>query len=61
MASPGLTVIAEKNVENAGDDAEETPTKKTKVKKEASEEPISHEDDGFGLNGNHYENAMGPQ
>lgn len=56
-----LTILAEKNIHNADDDVEETPTKKTKVKQEATEEPSNHNDDGFGLNGNHYENAMGPQ
>jgi hypothetical protein len=54
--------LAEKDVE-AGDDDEvpETPSKKAKtsVKEEPSEEASDHGADGFGINGNHFDNAMG--
>jgi hypothetical protein len=59
-----LTVIlfTEKDAENAEDDGvPQTPSKKAKVKKEPSAELSDHSADGYGVNGNHYENAMGPQ
>ena len=60
-----MTSIKDKNVE-AGDDDEipETPSKKAKtngVKKEPSEQDSDHGTDGYGINGNHFDNAMGPQ
>jgi hypothetical protein len=52
----------EKDAENAEDDGvPQTPSKKAKVKKEPSAELSDHSADGYGVNGNHYENAMGPQ
>jgi hypothetical protein len=57
-----MVLFTEKDAENAKDDGvPQTPSKKAKVKKEPSAEPSNHSADGFGLNGNHYDNAMGPQ
>lgn len=58
--------LAEKDIENFDDDAvPQTPSKKTKVKKEPSVEPSAeisdHGSDGYGMNGSHYDNAIGTQ
>jgi len=57
-----MTSLTGKAVEADDDDeVPETPSKKAKsngVKQESSEEAS---DNGFGLNGDHFENAMGPQ
>jgi hypothetical protein len=55
-------IFTEKDTESVEDDGvPQTPSKKAKVKKEPSAEPSDHSADGYGVNGNHYENAMGPQ
>lgn len=60
-----MTSLTEKDVEAEDDDeVPETPSKKAKingVKKEPSEEASEHSADGFGLNGSHFNNAMGEQ
>jgi hypothetical protein len=57
-----MILFTEKDAENVEDDAvPQTPSKKAKVKKEPSAELSDHSADGYGVNGNHYENAMGPQ
>jgi hypothetical protein len=57
-----MVPFTEKDAENAEDDGvPQTPSKKTQVKKEMSAEPSDHRADSFGINGNFYENAMGPQ
>jgi hypothetical protein len=58
-----MTSLTEKDVEADDDDeVPQTPSKKAKtngVKKEPSEEASDHGADGYGLNGTHFENAMG--
>lgn len=60
-----MTSLAEKGIEADDDDeVPETPSKKVKaneVKKEPSEEGSDNAANGYGLNGSHFENAMGPQ
>jgi hypothetical protein len=57
-----MVLFTEEDAENAKDDGvPQTPSKKARVKKEPSAEPSNHSADGFGLNRNHYDNAMGPQ
>lgn len=61
-----MTPLTEKAVEADDDDDEvpRTPSKKAKtkkVKKEPSEEVSDNAADGFGINGNHFENALGPE
>jgi hypothetical protein len=57
-----MVFLTEKDTESMEDDGvPQTPSKKAKVKKEPSAEPSDHSTDGYGVNGNHYENAMGPQ
>jgi hypothetical protein len=60
-----MILLTEKDVEADDDDeVPETPSKKAKangVKKELSEGPSDHGADGYGINGNHFDNAMGPQ
>lgn len=46
------------------DEVPQTPSKKAKsndIKKELSEEASDNAANGYGLNGSHFENAMGPQ
>lgn len=60
-----MTSPTEKDVEaDDNEEVPETPSKKAKnngVKKEPSEDASDHVDDGFGVNGNHFDNAMTPQ
>lgn len=62
MTSLTMGFFTEKDTEAAEEDAvPQTPSKKLKVKKEPSAEVSDHSADGYGMNGTHYENAMGPQ
>ena len=65
LTSLTMISLAGKAVEADDDDeAPETPSKKAKsngVKKEPSDEGSDNAANGYGLNGSHFENAMGPQ